>query len=181
MIEWKGSYTSSHKYSTPPLLPAVELKSKQMPITINQPEQDKPNQISNKEEHTSPTHQELHSSSNAHVSSPDLSVHNSEASIKTEDGTTSEHDSAVEQPPAESAEDSVSLTPLSEDGDKTLLQESSELLPEHLTSGDPVEEISEELEKSEDNHSSDTMFEEESTQSPISKYCYKQIMVLGKC
>ena len=181
MIEWKGSYTSSHKYSTPPLLPAVELKSKQMPITINQPEQDKPNQISNKEEHTSPTHQELHSSSNAHVSSPDLSVHNSEASIKTEDGTTSEHDSVVEQPPAESAEDSVSLTPLSEDGDKTLLQELSELLPEHLTSGDPVEEISEELEKSEDNHSSDTMFEEESTQSPISKYCYKQIMVLGKC
>ena len=168
MIEWKGSYTSSHKYSTPPLLPAVELKSKQLPITINQAEQDKSNQISNEEEYTSPTHKELHSSSNDHVSSPHLSVHNSETSIKTEDGTGSKHDSVIEQPPAETAEGSVSLSPLSEDGDKTLLQQSSELLPEHLTSGDPVEEISEELENSEDNYSSDTMFEEESTLSPIS-------------
>ena len=103
------------------------------------------------------------------MSSPHLSAHNSEVSIKTEDGTASEHDSVIEQPPAESVEDSVSLSPLSEDGDKTLLQQSSELLPEHLTSGDPVEEISEELENSEDNYSNDTMFEEESTQSPISE------------
>ena len=115
------------------------------------------------------------------MSSPHLSAHDSEASIKTEDNTASEHNSAIEQPPAETAEDSVSLSPLSDDGDKILLQQSSELLPEHLTSGDhltsgnPVEEISEELENSEDSHSNDTMFEEESTQSPVSKCSIKLV------
>ena len=173
-MEWKGSYTSSHNHSTPPLLPAVKLKPKQLPIAVNQMEQDKPNQTANEREHTSPTHKELHSinSNKDHVSSSHLSAHNSEVSIKTEDDTASEHDLTVEQPPvAEATEDLVSLSPLSEEeNDTTLLQQSSKLLPEHLTSGDPVEEVSEELEKSEDRYSDDTMFEEESTQSPISKY-----------
>ena len=186
-MEWKGSYTSSHNHSTPPLLPAVKLKPKQLPITVNQTEQDKPNQTANEKEYTSPTHKELlsNSSNKDHVSSPHLSAHNSEVSIKTEDDTANEHDSTVEQPlVAETTEDSVSLSPLSEeDDDTTLLQQSSKLLPEHLTSGDPIEEVSEELEKSEDRYSSDTMFEEESTQSPISKCSINIISAQGilKC
>lgn len=134
-------------------------------------EQNKSNQIFDEQEQKSPTHEDLHSSSD-HVSSPHLSVHNSETSIKTDDNNVSGHNSVVQQSPTVTPEDSVSLSPLSEDGDKTLLQQSSELLPEHLTSGDPVEEISEELENSEDSHASDTMFEEESSQSPISKWLY---------
>lgn len=173
-MQWKGSYTSSHNFSTPPLLPVTKLKSKPPPIIANQVEQNISNQIPDKEQHKSPTHKDMHSGGSDHVSSPLLSAHDSEASIKTEDNTASEHNSVIKQPPVETAEDSPSLTPLSDDGDNTLLQQ-SKLLPEHLTSGDhvtsgdPLEEISEELENSEDSYSNDTMFEEESTQSPVSE------------
>jgi len=168
LIQWKDSYTSSHKFSTPPLLPIAESKSKQPPVTLNQVEQNKSNQVAN-EEHKSHTHKDLQNS-NDHVSPPHLSAHNSKVSVKTEDDTVKEHNSTIQHSPPETPEDSISLTPLSEDNDKTLLQQSSELLPEHLTSGDPVE-INKELESSKDSHTDDTMFEEESTQSPISE-CY---------
>ena len=168
-MQWKGSYTSSHKFSTPPLLPASQLKAKPPPIIANQADQNISNQIADEHEHKSPAHKDMHTSDDDHVSSAHLSAHESEPSIKTEDNIASEHNLPTEHPPVETIEDSVSLTPISDDGDKTLLQQSSELLPEHLTSGDSVEEISEELENCEDNYSDDTMFEEESTHSPISE------------
>lgn len=140
-------------------------------------EQNISKQVANEVEHKSPTHKDLH---NNHVSSPHLSAHTSEASIKTEEDD-SQNNSPIQQPPPaeEATEDSVSLTPLSEDSDKTLLQQSSELLPEHLTSGDPVEEGNKELENSKNSYSEDTMFEEEeeATQSPISEYSIKFVQL----
>ena len=169
-MQWKGSYTSSHKFSTPPLLPTSQFKPKPPLIIANQTEQNVSNQATDEQEQKSPTHKDIHTCDNDHMSLPHSLAHESEPSIKTEDDTPSEHNSPTEHPPVETTEDSVSVTPLSDDGDKTLLQQSSKLLPEHLTSDDPAEEIGEELENSEDNYSDDTMFEEESTHNSVSEW-----------